>query len=351
MCIRDRPAVVDREGHAVPLDLEQARAVVTSAIARSGALTVDVETTGYPLGHRHYALRSVQLGDATAAVVLHPVEHAELIRELLEAAPILHAHTASADLAPLDHAGLIDAESCWSRMRDTGIYARLERPHSDGGLKPLARELLEHHATAPAADEARSGLFKAGKWLTDAKHDTPPERSGWAQVETGCTTMLRYAASDVLDPAALAQVFAPLEQHGAEVLARERTAQRMTARVAHRGLRLDEERIRELDVTHLRARAEAAGRVRAFGVDNPGSDMQVGAAAARLGAELPRTKTGRLSVAEGVLDPLKADPGELGAFVTAVLDYRHNDTVLGTFLGPFRALCEHGDGRARPDRP
>ena len=342
------PAVVDRDGNVVPLDLEQARAVVTSAIQRSGALTVDVETTGYPLGHRHYALRSVQLGDATAAVVLHPVEHAELIRELLEAAPILHAHTASADLAPLDHAGLIDAESGWSRMRDTGIYARLERPHSDGGLKPLARELLEHQATAPAADEARSGLFKAGKWLTDTKPDTPPERSGWAQVETGCTTMLRYAASDVLDTAALAHVFAPLEQHGAKVLERERTAQRMTARVAHRGLRLDAAHIGEMTAKHTAARAEAGARVRAYGVDNPGSDMQVGAAAARLGAELPKTKTGRLSVAEGVLDPFKADPGELGAFVTAVLEYRHHDTVLGTFLGPFRALCEHGDGRARP---
>jgi DNA polymerase I-like protein with 3'-5' exonuclease and polymerase domains len=34
--------------------------------------------------------------------------------------------------------------------------------------------------------------------------------------------------------------------------------------------------------------------------------------------------------------------------VAAVLDHRHHDTALGTFLRPYRALCEHGDGRARP---
>jgi hypothetical protein len=105
------PAVVDRNGNVLPLTVGQACDVVRAAIARSGALTVDVETSGYPVGHADYELRSVQLGDAVAAVVFHPVEHADEIRALLGEAPALHAHSATADLVPLAHAGLIDPDT------------------------------------------------------------------------------------------------------------------------------------------------------------------------------------------------------------------------------------------------
>jgi len=40
--------------------------------------------------------------------------------------------------------------------------------------------------------------------------------------------------------------------------------------------------------------------------------------------------------------------GQAGALVAAVLEFRHHDTVLGTFLEPYRQLVECGDGRARP---
>ena len=38
-------------------------------LRRSGALTVDVKTSGFPVGHRHYPLRTVQLGNEAAAGV------------------------------------------------------------------------------------------------------------------------------------------------------------------------------------------------------------------------------------------------------------------------------------------
>lgn len=343
------PAVVDRAGNTLPIVLDQAAAVLWDAIARSGALTVDVETSGYPVGHADYELRSVQLGDEAAAVVLHPVDHAEFIKIMLDKAPRLHAHSATADLVPLAHAGLIDAESGWERMHDTVIPAKLADPRSTGsdpGLKALAGAVLGGASVAPAADAARSALWKAGKWLTSTKVDTPPERSGWAQVQTGSTTMLRYAASDVLDTAALARVL-PLPVP--EVYERERLAQRMTARIAHTGVRLDAEHIAVLTETHLAGRAAAAERVGAHGVANPGSNPQVAEALAALGAPLPRSqKTGAPSVAVGVLEPLRGTEGPIGALVGAVLDYRHHDTALGTFLEPYRLLCERGDGRARP---
>lgn len=342
------PAVVDRAQHVIPVSADQASAVVRAALGRAGALTVDVETSGYPVGHRDYALRTVQLGDDTAAAVLHPQEHAELVRELLAEAPALHAHSATADLVPLAHAGLTDAEDAWARMHDTVIPAKLADPQSTGsdpGLKELAGHVLGDEAVAPAADAARAALFKAGRWLTSTEVTTPIERSGWAQVEPGSATMLRYAASDVLDTAAISRRVPLPAPH---VYERERLAQRMTARVAHRGVRLDLAQVQALTEQHTAAMAQAAGRVRAFGVDKPGSDLQVGERATALGATLPLTATGRPSVAAGTLEPFAAAPGDLGAFVSAVLDYRHHETALTTFLGPYRALCEHGDGRARP---
>jgi len=342
------PAVVDRDGHIVPLTLGQAAAVVRRAVERSAALTVDVETSGYPVGHADYALRSVQLGDATAAVVFDPVRHADTIRELLAGAPALHAHSATADLVPLENAGLLDAENAWERMHDTVIPAKLADPASTGsdpGLKKLSAAVLGGHSVAPAADAGRDALFKAGRWLTDTKINTPIERSGWAQVRTDCATMLRYAASDVLDTAALAPV---LPRPAPAMYERERLVQRMTARVTHHGIRLDAGHIADLTGQHTAGRAAAAARIRAFGIDKPGSDQQVGNAAAQLGAGLPTTPGGRPSVAAGVLEPLRGAEGPLGQLVDAVLDYRHHDTALGLFLEPYGLLCARGDGRARP---
>jgi P4 family phage/plasmid primase-like protien len=342
------PAVVDRDGNIVPLTIEQASTVVRSAVARSGALTVDVETTGYPVGHADYVLRSVQLGDAMAAVVLHPVEHADTIRQLLGEAPALHAHSATADLVPLEHAGLIDADAAWDRMHDTVISAKLADPASTGsdpGLKQLSAAVLGERSVAPAANAGRDALFKAGRWLKDTKIDTPVERSGWAQVDPRCATMLRYAASDVLDTGFLAAV---LPRPAAAIYERERLAQRMTARVAHAGIRLDAQHIGELTAQHLAGRTAAAAALRALGVDKPGSDQQLGTRASELGAALPTTPTGRPSVAAGVLEPLRGCEGVLGELIGAVLDYRHHDTALGLFLEPYRLLCDRGDGRARP---
>lgn len=342
------PAVVDRGGNMLPLTPAQAADVIRAAIARSGALTVDVETTGFPVGHDDYALRSVQLGDHAAAVVFDPVTDADLVRALLAEAPRLHAHSATADLVPLATAGLIGEDSGWERMHDTVIPAKLTDPASTGsdpGLKKLSRVVLRDQAVSPDAEDAKDALFRVGRWLSKTKIDTPVTRSGWAQVDTRCAIMLRYAASDVLDTAALAQALPALPE---ALYERERLVQRMTARVAHVGVRLDADHIGHLTEQHTAGRAEAAARVQAFGITNPGSDQQVGLTCGQLGARLPRTKTGRPSVAAGILEPMAEVDGPLGELVRGVLDYRHHDTALGLFLEPYRLRCERGDGRARP---
>lgn len=353
--VLELPAVVDRAQNVLPVTPEQAAAVVRSGIEQSGALTVDVETSGYPVGHQLYELRSVQLGNIPAAAVFHPVTHAALIRELLDEAPKLHAHSASADLVPLAHAGLIDAGAGWAKMHDTVIPAKLADPRSTGsdpGLKQLSGAVLGAGSVAPAADAGRDALWKAARWQTGKQRftnqlQTPLERNGWAQVQTGCTTMLRYAASDVLDTAALARVLPAVPE---PILARERLAEEMTARVAHRGLRIDVSRLNGLTEEHTRLQAEAGVRVRAFGIENPGSGPQIAAALAALGETLPVSEKGNASVAEHVLSVIKRSRPDTpaGQLAIAVLDYRHSTTVLGLFLAPYTALCERADARMRP---
>lgn len=157
--------------------------------------------------------------------------------------------------------------------------------------------------------------------------------------------MVAYAASDVLDTAALVGRLPVIPD---AILARERAVQRITARVNHHGLRLDGEHVARKLAEHTAAMQGAAARVNALGVGNPGSDQQVGAALIAAGARLPMTPTGRPSVAAAALEALRGTQGHAGALVAAVLDYRHHETVCSTFLEPYRRLVEHGDGRVRP---
>lgn len=337
-----------------PLTVDDATEQVRSLTAAAGALTVDVESTGYPLGHPDYALRTVQLGNQNTAVVFDAAWHSAAITALLAEAPVLHAHSATADLVPLAHAGLLDIASGWARMEDTAILAALAdlgAANDELGLKALSRDVLKDNAVSPVADKARGELFKAGKWLTSTQPTTPITRSGWAQVDSADPVMVRYAASDVLDTAALA---GSLPRPALEVLERERAVQRITAVVAHQGLRIDPDQTNRLYEVSTWAKSAAAERIKTAGVDTPGSKQQLATALTELGAQLGRTKPskthpdGQPSVAHATLVKLRNQTGPWSELVADVLDYRHHETALGLFLNPYKLLCERGDGRARP---
>jgi P4 family phage/plasmid primase-like protien len=344
------PAVVTPDGAVQPIRLQDVDALLSTITATEAALTVDVEHTGYPVGHRNFELRTIQLGNDAFAVVLKfaDAKQAQVAARHLADATRLHAHSATADLVPLAHAGLIDIDAAWAKMDDTVTLAKLADPASTGsdpGLKKLAGAMLGEAALSPAADEARSALFKAGKWLTETEATTPVERSGWAQVDSHSETMIRYAASDVIDDAALAL---RLPKPAPALLERENLAQRMTARVADKGLRLDPEQTAKLHAEQTADLAAARDRLTPFGIENPGSDVQVAAAIERFGAVLPRTKTGKPSVAKGAIDHLATLDGDLGELVRARLAYQVAKNRLGLFLDGYTELIQRGDGRARP---
>lgn len=348
------PAAVDRAGHVVEISADQAGSVVRSCLARTGGLlTVDVEHSGYAIGHKDYYLRSVQLGDDVAAVVLDPIEHAELIKTLLGEAVTLEAFSASADITPLAVAELVDFDVAWSKMIDTVIPAKLADPKSTGsdpGLKQIALAMLGAEAVAPAADETKTAVFKAGGWVTGKQKfgdqlKTPPVKNGWSQIDTRSTAMLRYAASDVLDTRAIAKRLPPVPP---ALLERERIAEEMTARIGYTGLPIDKARVDELTNQHLELQAEYGEKLRAVGIENPGSGKQVAEALKGMNVELPVSEKGNPSVAKHVLEILKREDTDAGKVAADLLTYRHSSTVLSLFLEPYRLLCEVGDGRARP---
>lgn len=325
-----------------------------------GQLTVDMENTGYPVGHRHYGLRTVQLGDEELTLVLDPLAQEGVIRWAVSAAPVLVAHSGQADLVALAHAGLGDFEAMMAKLRDTAVLARLADPKtcgSDGGLKEIAPKLLGERAVTARTEADRKALFGAGGWLTDTKIDTDPARSGWARVSRGCATMIRYAGADVLDTAAISRSLPWIPEWLTD---RERIVQGMTARITYGGAPLDHEKIRELEAAHTPERDRLAAEIHAFpgiAVENPGSPKQLAAAFAALGMVLPPTKPDRFgrgggspSTASAVLTVLRREHPDsaIGELAGLVLGYRHHDTALGTFIGPYKALCELGDARVRP---
>lgn len=346
------PAVVCRTGVPVAVSLGRACELLRVVMFRPPGLAVDVETTGYPIGHRDFGLRTVQLGDAQAAVVFDVTDPAQAhaIRVLLAEAPRLVAHSATADLVPLAATGLIEWESAWARVVDTVLLAKLADPActgGDAGLKTLATRVLGTAAVSPDADRARAELFTRGGWVTSVAPTTPVARSGWAQVPPSWVTMVRYAAADVLDTAALAQRLAPVAA-STGLFARERVVQRLTARLSHVGVRLDANHVEALLDQHKTAQAAARERVREYGVPNPGSSPEVAAALQAAGAQLPLTTSGNPSVAAPVLEALRNTPGEVGELVGAVLTYRHHSTLISTFLSPYQLACTQGDARVRP---
>lgn len=346
------PALVDRAGRIAELDLADCAAMIGSA---GGELGVDVETTGYPIGHADYALRLVQIGTADWCLVFDPdaEDQALFIRQTLEGAHTLYAYSATADIGPLAAAGLGEAAALWARMHDMAPLAILAQPtggqsDADAGLKATALRYLRGGSVAPAAERAKDALFTAGKWLKKLKIDTPVERSGWANAPKDCATFVRYGASDVLDTVALARV---LPDPGDGVKTRERVIGTAVASVSYHGIRLDVDRVVQLADEHAARRAELTERIGAVGIVNPSSPAQVAAWLTGQGVRLPVTDAGNASVKAEVIAGLAAAgglPADIGDVIAAYAEYVKIGKRLSAFLTPWHVMATRGDGRLRP---
>src|SRR5215217_5307453 len=176
--------------------------------------------------------------------------------------------------------------------------------------------------------------------LTEVKPETPLAKNGWAQVDSGCATMIRYAISDVLDCSAVRRVI-PMPSNA--VLERERRVQVVTSPSALVGVQLDSGRVREQIAERTPAVNELGRKLAAVGLENANSPKEVNEVFAKVGVQLPDTTKETLQK----VTALHGNPAVRG-LASTVLEYRKGSKFLSSFLKPWLEQCEHGDGIVRP---
>jgi hypothetical protein len=357
----DLPALVLRDGTVRHVSEADAWAVISLCLDH---LFIDCENSGYPLGHRLYELRTVQLGAEHAAVVFDASDPAQMqvVALALHLAKKVSSHSSGADNIPLVAAGLIAWDDIWAKTHDSVLYLKLTDPKLSGSdaskLKEVAGDLLFEYAVSPQAEKDKNALFKALGCLTETEVTTEPERSGWYQVSRNAVVMCRYAGSDVLDLAAVMRVLPPLPVSEA-VLERERWFEAKCARVGLDGFALDPPHIKNLAAEYEGKRVAAQSFVEQFSlgaITNP-SSPEVAKALTVLFPEITlgvSKKTGDPSAAKKELEKVaRTDLGtDRGRWIhhlcKQILEYRHCVTTLGLLLRPLETLCDYGDARMRP---
>lgn len=354
------PAVVLRNGHVAHVTEKDAWAVIEMYL---GALCLDCETSGYPLGHELYELKTVQLGGEEAAIVFDASDprQMEIAALALSLAVKLHAYSAIADVIPCVAAGLISWTEIWAKMYDAVFNAKLTDPKMSGSdadaLKELSVQVLGDYAISRNAEIEKNALFKAMGCLTDTKLTTEPERNGWLRVNRNSVVMTRYAGSDVLDLAAVIRVLPPIPVSQG-VVEREREFQDSCARVNLDGFPLDHEHIKMKISEEEAAKTQAQHDVLVLSnglITNPKSpDVIKFLPQVIPGLVMPiNRKSKNESADKESLEKLCRDypadtAPEAHYLFKRILAYRHHDTTLGLLLRPLNELCEHGDGRMRP---
>jgi DNA polymerase I-like protein with 3'-5' exonuclease and polymerase domains len=352
----DLPAVVLRDGTVRHVSDKDAWAVIEMYLED---LCLDCETSGYPLGHRLYELRTVQAGGEKAAIVFDASSpgQMEIASLALTMAGKLRAHSATADIIPCVAAGLIGWDQAWAKTQDSVLNAKLNDPKMSGSdadaLKALAADLLREYAVSPKAEEDKNALFREMGCLVDTTLTTPPEKNGWYRVNPNSVVMTRYAGSDVLDLAAVLRVLPPVPVTEA-VMDREREFQAACASVTWTGFALDAAHIKAKIAGEEAAREEAAHNVLVLSdgkITNPKSPAVIKLLPEVIpGIELGvNRKTKRVSADKGSLEKVaRTDDPLTHHLVKQILAYRHHDTTLGLLLRPLENLCDYGDGRMRP---
>lgn len=356
------PAAVFRSGRVVHVSLKDAWAVLEGYLKH---LFLDVEHSGYPIGHKLYELRTVQLGGEECAIVFDAADakQMEVASLALSMAEKITSHSSAADNIPLVHAGYISWDEIWSKTHNSVLYLKLIDPKLSGSeanaLKEAAADLLGKYAISPQAEKDKNALFRAMGCLTETSITTPPDKNGWNMVDKRAYVMLVYAGSDVLDLAAIMRVLPELPVDNS-VLERERWFDAKCSRIGLDGFPLDEAHIKEKIAEYEKSKIDSQQKVfiLSYGrISNPSSPEVVSV----LKEQYPeidftikdkKTKEFKDSAAKAVLERVAAqakdaDPG-LFHLCKQIIEYRHCVTTLGLLLRPLENLCEHGDGRMRP---
>jgi DNA polymerase-1 len=339
-------------------DGDDPTAAVDELLSRrgDGVLCFDVETNGVNFGKPDARCRTIQLGTADYAVVLSaddPV-HVDAARRALSTGHIT-AHNASFDIMWLTQLGVFDSiDDAWKRCVDTfilvtGIEPPSLQPSKYRDLKNQSATHFPDRAVSARADELRHEMFVLTSWKDERLDREPPEKNGWAQVDSAHPVMVAYAAGDVLDGARLCRTLLPVARAAfPEAANTEHQLARIVCGMQYRGIRLDrewaEQRLAEArkdkaqawdDLDLAATPAEQLPKPKTANADPdrvvtaPGSTALMAELFRAEGMEIYLSAKGAVSTTEEVLEGYAAAGSKVAE---PLLRWRQADKVAGTYL-------------------
>ncbi|MFD6363496.1 DNA polymerase, partial [Streptomyces roseolus] len=272
--------------------------------ATAGVITgADTETTGLDTFSPTYRLRTVQVGDARDAWVIQTEvsdRNAEAARWALTSLPRLVFHNATFDLLVLDRHLGTPLATLGPKVTDSKIIAHLfdPRPRHEGGWGLKLKELCARDVdkNAPDTQEDLTAVFRS---IGETK------ATGWRAIDISHPTYLQYAGLDAI----LVSRWLPVgEERLRQVGVRqtlvdfEHRVMLVCARMERRGMRVDQEYVRDLVGRLEEEAATHAARAARYGVTSVNAPKQVSSALVGMGETLTETTdSGALKVDKSIL--------------------------------------------------
>lgn len=300
-------------------------------------IAVDTETDGLEWfgAHRPFlATTSDKLGDELFDLTID--EGVSDFRIYLDEPDGWIFHNAAFDIHMMVAAGVEDLDYFLTRpIHDTATLARIVIPADEAnyqfGLKHLAK-LIVDSSYGDAEDEMKEAMHALG--LIKKNQKNLPDgvyRKTWEEMPE---VVEKYAMQDTR--ATYELFYALLERATPEDLRIYELEMRVLPeliRMEHHGIKLDQDRVRELFDEYSGHAQDALARLMEFVTIegfNPDSNDHVAQTLIAAGVQLTdRTDSGQIRVDKWVLERHADHPA-----VAALLEYRTNAKFLSTYLGP-----------------
>lgn len=287
-------------------------------------IAIDIEAAG--LGAKAFTMRCVTAaftqGEDTHTVLLDPrhIDHAEVVRELTDAADLLILHNAAYDVPPLVYYGLMSTDSVY-KVWDTVVSARMAYPDTlvSKSLEALAGrddllDMPDNDVSMKTAFTAHGISTTAAGWET-MDIDAPVYRLG-AMADTVITLRLAPKLMDAVVAWLTSNPFANPPTTAEAALAlheREQVTNRVMLATSARGLKVDTEYLETYTAEHEATRDKAAEALTDAGLDpevgNVGAKLvELLESRGELPESWPRTTTGKLKADQKAMALLEGHP-------------------------------------------
>lgn len=297
---------------------------------RRQVLAFDTETGG--LNHHVDNLRLIQVGDRDTGWAIPWPLWGGLARDKLNGYEEPNvAHHRKFDHGFLKHRGGIDIP--WANGHDTMTLLAVRDPTLPKGLKPASARLIDKRATA-GEKLLHDGMKQNGWTWATVPYNFPP-----------------YWAYGALDPVLTAHLFDatyPVPERSQPIYELELATSRICGEMSHRGIMIDRgyvnDAIKRLKVYTGDTRAWLKEN---FNVTSLLSAKQLAAGFAKAGLTITKTTpSGQPKLDKETLEAIVAYEGVPEAarqLAKTVIDARHAEKVIGSYLEKFLELCDAND--------